>query len=71
LANDLSAAKNPTGTNNYLTEKNGYFVRLKNISLGYSLPSSMVGNGKLLKSARVFVEMQNLFYITNTTGIDP
>lgn len=71
LANDPAAANNPTNNNNYLTVSNGYFFRLKDITLGYTFPSSILGNKKWIKSARLFVDMQNLFFITNTTGIDP
>lgn len=71
MATDVAAANNPTGNNNYLAIKNSYFARLKNITLGYSLPSKIMGSKKFIKSARIFVDVQNLFYITNTTGIDP
>ena len=36
LASDVAANNNPTG-NNYLTVKNGYFARLKNITIGISV----------------------------------
>ncbi len=71
IAADVAAANNPTGTSNYLATKKGYFARLKNINLGYALPSTLMGQKKFLKSVRIYIEMQNLFYITNTTGIDP
>jgi len=71
LANDPAAANNPTNSNNYLAISNGYFFRLKDITLGYTLPSSIFGNKKWIKSLRLFVDMQNLFFVTNTTGLDP
>jgi hypothetical protein len=71
VAADVAAANNPTGANNYLAIKNGYFARLKDITLGYTFPATLLGNKKVLKSARIFIDVQNLFYVTNTTGIDP
>ena len=71
VATDVASANNPTHNNDYLTVKNGYFARLKNITLGYSLPSNIIKGQKLFRSARVFVDVQNLFFITNTTGLDP
>jgi hypothetical protein len=45
------------------------FLRLKNITLGYTLPSSLT-NG-IFKNARFYVDAQNLFVITNYSGSDP
>jgi TonB-dependent starch-binding outer membrane protein SusC len=53
----------------YYLEKGSYF-RMKNIQLTYSLPKgwlSKVGIGSL----RVYVQAQNLFTITNYSGMDP
>jgi len=50
--------------------EDGSFLRLKNTSLGYSLPtelSSRVG----VTRARVYVAAQNLLTWTNYTGLDP
>lgn len=44
------------------------FIRLKNVTLGYTLPKSI---GKFFQNARVYVDAQNLFVITNYTGSDP
>ena len=45
------------------------FLRLRNITLGYTLPSSLSGN--VFEKVRVFIDAQNLFTITDYTGIDP
>ena len=45
------------------------FVRLRNLTFGYTLNSSAI-NG-FAKSIRVFVDAQNLFIITNYKGADP
>ena len=50
--------------------EDGSFLRLKNTSLGYSLPtelSSRVG----VSRARVYIAAQNLLTWTNYTGLDP
>jgi TonB-linked SusC/RagA family outer membrane protein len=50
--------------------ENGSFLRLKNIQLGYSLPTKFVkqyGMGKL----EVYIQSTNLFTITKYKGLDP
>jgi len=50
--------------------EDGSYLRMKNISLGYTVPGSIaskVGMSRL----RVYVSSQNLFTITNYTGLDP
>jgi TonB-dependent starch-binding outer membrane protein SusC len=46
------------------------YLRLKNITLGYSLPKELTGKIHL-KQLRIFVGAQNLFTITHYTGYDP
>ncbi len=46
--------------------EDGSFIRLQNVSLGFTLPSI-----KYLRNARVYVSGQNLFLITKYTGWDP
>jgi TonB-dependent starch-binding outer membrane protein SusC len=48
----------------------GDFVRLRNVSLGYSIPKSLLEKVKI-SSARVYVQGQNIFTITDYTGFDP
>ena len=50
--------------------EDGSYVRLKNIVLGYNLPSDLVGSVGL-RSARVYVQGQNVFTHTNFGGWDP
>lgn len=52
----------------YLWEK-AWFIRCKNITLGYSLPNRWMG--KVVSRARVFVDVSNPFVITPYTGNDP
>jgi len=46
------------------------FVRLKNVSLSWSMPSKWWGNVKG-KNLRLFVQGENLFTITSYPGMDP
>lgn len=46
--------------------EDGSFIRLRNITLGYTLPKF-----KWLNRARVYVSANNLFTITDYTGYDP
>lgn len=46
----------------------GDFVRFKNISLSYTLPASLIKN---IASVRIFISGENLYTITDYTGMDP
>ncbi|MBL7873605.1 MAG: TonB-dependent receptor [Cyclobacteriaceae bacterium] len=48
----------------------GSFLRLRNISLGYTLPQAIVEKGGV-KSARAFVRVTNLFTQSKFTGYTP
>jgi hypothetical protein len=52
----------------YLWE-DAWFIRCKNITLGYTMPSKWMG--KYISKARVFVDVSNPFVITPYTGNDP
>jgi TonB-linked SusC/RagA family outer membrane protein len=47
------------------------WVRLRDITLAYTLPSSVVSKSRIFKTASVFVTATDLFLITNYTGADP
>lgn len=49
--------------------QDAWFIRLQNLSLAYNLPSKWMG--KLLNSATVRLDAQNLFVITPYNGVDP
>lgn len=49
--------------------EDGSYVRLKNISLGYTFPGSMFGNA--IHSAKLYVSGTNLVTITSYSGYDP
>jgi TonB-linked SusC/RagA family outer membrane protein len=48
----------------------GDFLRGRNISLGYTLERNLLNRVKIA-SARIYVQVQNAFLITNYEGIDP
>jgi TonB-dependent starch-binding outer membrane protein SusC len=50
--------------------EDGSYLRLKNLSIGYTLPSSWI-NRLGMSSARVYVSGQNLLTFTNYSGMDP
>lgn len=49
--------------------ENADYIRLKNITLGYTLPQKICKG--IFKKARFYIDAQNLFVITNYTGSDP
>jgi hypothetical protein len=49
--------------------EDGSFIRVSNVTLGYTFPKSFFQNK--LSEARVYVSGQNLFLITKYTGLDP
>lgn len=50
--------------------KDGTYARLKNVSLGYSLPKSLLTKAKI-SNLRIYVSAQNAITRTNYTGYDP
>ncbi len=50
--------------------ENGSYLKLKNLTIGYSLPSSLTNRFRITK-IRAYVSSQNLFTITKYTGHDP
>lgn len=49
---------------------NGSYIRLKNISLGYTVPKSLL-SGAGIRSLRLYVSAQNLLTISDYPGVDP
>ena len=50
--------------------EDGSFLRLRNVSLGYTLPKALTAKAGIEK-LRVYVNMTNLFTITGYSGADP
>ena len=73
---DYAAAgiPNPKNSINFFNSdrfiESGSYLRLKNIQLGYTFPKRLISKIKL-KNLRVYVQMSNVFTITNYSGYDP
>ena len=50
--------------------EDGSFLRLRNVSIGYSLPKSLL-NRCSVSSLRIYLSATNLFTITKYKGVDP
>jgi len=50
--------------------ENGDYIRLRNVSLGYTFPKKLVDNLKI-SNLRIYVAAQNPLTITDYTGFDP
>jgi len=50
--------------------ENGSFLRIKNVSLGYNFPKTLLKKTGI-KTARLYVSGQNLYTFTTYTGMDP
>jgi hypothetical protein len=51
--------------------EDGSFVRLKNVTLSYNLPASLVSKIKVVRGIKATVGAQNLLTWTNYSGYDP
>ena len=51
--------------------ENTSFLRLKNLTLAYSLPQSLLKKSNFFTAARVYLQGQNLLTWTGFTGLDP
>ena len=71
----LTATTNPDGSLNYGFQSSRYledgsFLRLKNLSIGYTLPKKPLRTISIEK-ARVYLNITNVFTITKYSGPDP
>lgn len=60
-------------TNNRISNRfveDGSFLRIKNISIGYTLPKKLLSKYQI-ENLRVYVNVQNLYTFTNYSGYDP
>lgn len=51
--------------------EDGDYMRIRNVSLGYRIPQSLISKTKMFQSARFYVSAQNLFTFTKYSGFDP
>jgi len=50
--------------------EDGSYIRLRNVTLGYQLPTSWINSMKI-RSARIFISGDNLVTFTKFSGVDP
>lgn len=60
--------KNTRVSNRYIED--GSYLRIKNVTFGYTLPAAVAGKMKMT-SARIYLSAQNLLTFTKYTGFDP
>jgi TonB-linked SusC/RagA family outer membrane protein len=68
------AVLNDPGANTRFSDRwveSGSFMRLRNLTLGYNLPSKWMNNTDYIERCRFYISGMNLWTITNWTGIDP
>lgn len=73
---DIPRISTQDNNNNFGTQSTWYledasYLRLKNITLGYSFPNEVMKGLLNGSSLRVYFSAENLFTITDYTGIDP
>lgn len=66
---DGAANKNYSTVSAYMVER-GDYLKLKNLSAGYTLPARISKNTGI-RQVRVYTSIQNVFTITGYSGIDP
>jgi len=62
------------GTYARITDKyveDGSYLRLKNVSLSYNVPQSLIAKQKIVRGIRATIGAQNLATLTSYTGFDP
>lgn len=63
----------PAGNNRFSDRyvQNAGYLRLKNLTFGYTVPASFISKVKYIERFRVYVSGTNLFTITGWDGLDP
>ncbi|WP_199119374.1 TonB-dependent receptor [Pedobacter sp. ASV28] len=51
--------------------EDGSFLRISNVTLGYSLPQSFLSRTKVFSKFRIYATVNNLYTFTKYTGYDP
>ena len=66
--NDFNRNGNGRPSSTYIED--GSYLRLRNVQIGYTLPSDLARKLSIAK-VRLYVSAQNLFTITKYSGLDP
>jgi hypothetical protein len=51
--------------------EDGSYLRLKNVTLSYNVPTKVLGYAKVIKGLKASISAQNIFTLTHYTGYDP
>lgn len=51
--------------------EDGSYLRLRNLTLGYTLPEGLLTKSKMIKKTRLYFSAQNLLTFTEYSGFDP
>lgn len=51
--------------------EDGSFMRIRNITLGYTIPANLIQKTRVISNCRIYVSAQNLFTFTGYSGFDP
>lgn len=70
VASNPYDSSNPSNTHDF-HYMSGNYIKLKNITLGYTLPQKIFANSKFIQGARFFVDAQNIATFTGYEGFDP
>ncbi|MDE6627859.1 MAG: SusC/RagA family TonB-linked outer membrane protein, partial [Muribaculaceae bacterium] len=70
IATNVYDSANPSGTNDFHW-MDGSYVKLKNVTLGYTLPRSVYTANSCVKDIRFFIDAQNVCTFTSYKGFDP
>lgn len=62
---------NGSSRNSSIFVEDASYLRLKNLEIGYTLPALFGKSNPAVKNVRVYVSVQNLFTVTNYSGLDP
>jgi TonB-linked SusC/RagA family outer membrane protein len=70
---DIANVQSPLYQNNFSSRliQDASWVRMRNITLSYTRPQSVVNRAKFLSNARFYVSGQNLLTWTHWRGLDP
>lgn len=67
---DIPRYGTPPQFDTHLLE-NASFLRLKNLTLGYTFPEALLKKTKFFSKGRIYAQAQNLFTFTDFSGLDP
>lgn len=63
-------ANNPSGNNDFYL-MDGSYLKLKSITVGYTVPKSVFAGSNFIQGVRFFIDAQNVATITSYKGFDP